>query len=112
MFKYLIFAFVLMFASVSYGQTVDVIASWTAPTTGSPVATYILQLSVDGGPFIDYATTTETSVTVTLDNLRTYVARVAAIDSLGRQGPWSAESDPYLADLGLPGQPGKPLLTP
>lgn len=108
--KYIILALFIMIASVSFAQTVDVMASWTAPTTGSPAVSYVLQLSVDGGPFVTYGTTETTSLSLTLDNLKTYIARVAGVDALGRQGPWSEDSDPYLADLGLPGQPGKPFV--
>ena len=107
----MILAMLIMFPmAFAMAQTVEVTASWSAPTTGSPVETYILQVSENGGPFYDYATTSELSITLDLNNLSTYTARVAGRDALDRQGSWSDPSDPYLADIGLPGAPGKPLI--
>ena len=101
---------VLMLASVSFAQTVGVRATWEAPTEGSPVVQYILELSQDGGPYVVYGSTEQTSMDLTLDNLSTYTARVAGQDALGRQGPWSLPSEPYLVDLGVPGAPGQPII--
>ena len=84
--------------------------TWTAPTTGSTVDHYVVQHSADGGAW-----------TTVSDNLHaiTYVLaaaydvehsiRVAGVDALGRQGPWSLSSEPYTPTLGAPGQPGKPI---
>jgi hypothetical protein len=97
---------VLLWAGVAGAQqTTEVQATWTAPTTGTPVETYILQLSVDEGPFTTYATTDTTNATITVEALRTYVARVAGVDAQDRQGPWSETSDPYTFDPGPPGAP-------
>jgi len=38
-----------------------------------------------------------------------HVVRVAGVDTLDRQGPWSVSSDPYTPTLGSPGAPGKPV---
>lgn len=66
--------------------------SWDAPTYGTPVHHYILQYVELGGADPD---------TTTVDNIMdeyldvpvtfglTYKARVAGVDSLDRQGPWS-----------------------
>jgi len=90
--------------------TVEVTASWTAPTEGSPVQHYILQLSTDGGPYTTVGTVTGTSYVLNLAIDHTYTARVAGVDAQSRQGPWSLPSDPYSPDLGPPGQPGKPII--
>jgi hypothetical protein len=91
-------------------DTVQVTASWTAPTTGSPVQHYVLQLSINGGPFTTVATVAGLSTQLELEIGQTYTARVAGVDSQDRQGSWSETSDPYTPDLGVPGQPGKPLI--
>lgn len=98
-------ALFLLTAATALAYDVDVTASWDPPTTGSPAVSYVLEISEDGGPYVPYATTTETQVTVTLQAWRTYVARVAAIDAQDRQGPYSDESSPYTPDLGPPGAP-------
>ncbi|HOX26952.1 MAG TPA: fibronectin type III domain-containing protein [Candidatus Krumholzibacteria bacterium] len=90
--------------------TVEVTASWTPPTEGSPVDHYILQLSTDGGPFSTVASVSGTSYVLDLEIGHTYIARVAGVDAQDRQGPWSVSSDPYSPDLGPPGQPGKPIV--
>lgn len=111
----------LLVASIAMGQTMatmamdqqtaEVRASWTAPITGSPVVTYVLQLSRDGEPFETYATTDTTTVIMSLDVLHEYIARVAGVDALDRQGPWSEPSSPYLVDPGPPGSPGTVVWT-
>lgn len=105
-----LFALSLLGALPAAAQTVQVTASWTAPTEGSPVDHYVLQLSTDGGPFTTVGSVTGTSYTLDLDVGSTYIARVAGVDAQDRQGPWSPESDPYSPDIGPPGQPGKPMI--
>lgn len=87
-------------------QTVEVTATWAPPTEGSPVVFYVLQLAQDGGPFETVGTTPETSYLLELTALSTYTARVAGVDVLDRQGPWSPPSDPWYADPGPPGPCG------
>jgi len=102
---------IMLIAGSAMAQvTQEVRATWTPPTVGNPVVEYVFQLSTDGGPFIDYAVTEQTTLLVDLEILKTYVARVAGVDANGGQGPWSEDSDPYIPDLGLPGAPGKPLV--
>lgn len=84
--------------------------TWSAPTTGSPVHHYQLQLKTDEGEFINHITTTATSALLTLESGRTYWVRVCGIDAIGRQGLWSASSEPYTPDLGVPGACGKPIV--
>lgn len=97
--------FLLLMATTAFAYDVEVTASWGPPMTGSPAVSYVLQISEDGGPFVTYATTNQTSVALTLEAWHTYVARVAAVDEQTRQGPYSEDSAPYTPDLGPPGAP-------
>jgi hypothetical protein len=103
----------LTLTSVAFAQTTATVrASWTAPTDGSPVDHYILQVSTNGGAFVteqDNIQTTTTTLELTYMNI--YVVRVAGVDGMGRQGPWSAPSDEYMPDLGIPTAPGKPVIS-
>jgi glyoxylate utilization-related uncharacterized protein len=90
--------------------TVQVTASWTAPTTGSPVHHYVVELSTGGGAYQAAGTTTTLSISLTLTVGTTYTVRVAGVDSQSRQGAYSLPSEPYTPTLGPPGQPGKPLV--
>jgi hypothetical protein len=90
--------------------TVQVTATWAAPSEGSPVQHYVFQLSTNGGPFATVGTVSGTSYALELEIGQTYIARVAGVDSQGRQGSWSLPSDPYTPDVGPPGQPGKPII--
>jgi len=81
----------------------------TAPTTGSPVATYEWQASSNGGTtWADAGTSTTLSKAITLAVGQTYVVRVRGVDAQGRSGPWSVASDPNTPDPGPPGACGKP----
>ncbi len=91
-------------------QTVQVTASWNAPSTGSPVHHYVVQLSTNGGAYQPSGTSTTTSINLTLTVGSTYTVRVAGVDAQDRQGAYSLPSDPYTPDLGPPGQPGKPIV--
>jgi hypothetical protein len=90
--------------------TVQVTASWTAPSTGSPVHHYVVQLSTNGGAYQAAGTTTTLSITLTLTVGSTYTVRVAGVDALSRQGTYSLPSEAYTPDIGAPGQPGKPIV--
>lgn len=106
----------MLIATSAFGQATEpaVQYTWTAPTTGSPVDHYVVQYTNDGG-----ATWIDVGVSVTAETytflnvfeyLVTYQVRVAGVDALGRQGPWSVPSDPYMPDQGVPGEPGKPTV--
>ena len=97
---------------------------WTAPTTGSPVAHYVGEMRV-----VDYSPAD--TFYVPIDSIpictpaddcppgaggvfefdyqygREVSFRVAGVDSLGRQGPWSLWADPW-RDNGPPSEPGQP----
>lgn len=66
--------------------------SWDPPTYGTPVDHYVLQVVKLGGS--DPDTTLFDEIEVTFKDVwvvygNTYKARVAGVDSLNRQGPWS-----------------------
>ncbi len=96
------------FAGVAMAQE-DVSFTWTAPTTGSAVAHYVVQHQVDGGTWVDIDTTATESYTLSADYDLEHSIRVAGVDSESRQGPWSVASAPYTPTLGAPGQPGQPI---
>lgn len=90
-------------------QTVTKVLSWTAPTTGNPVAIYEIQTSADNGTtWVAAGTSATTSKALPLTLLVTVVARVRGLDAEGTAGVWSEVSNPYKATLGAPGACGKP----
>lgn len=97
------------FGSSAWAQE-EVTYTWTAPTTGSSVDHYVIQHSVDGGPFVTVdANVASNTYLITLTYESEHAVRVAGVDTQGRQGAWSVASDPYTPTLGAPGQPGKPI---
>jgi hypothetical protein len=103
-----ILATALLAAPASAQTTINVSYTWTAPTTGSAVVTYIVQDSVDAGTFTQVGTSSTTSYTLAASVSHSHSIRVAGVDAQSRQGPWSAASDVYTPDAGAPGTPGKP----
>ncbi len=104
---------VLAAAAATAQTTENVNYSWTAPTTGSPVVTYVVQHSVDGGPFTTIASVSSNAYTLAASVGHAHRIRVAGVDAQSRQGVWSEASDPYtppIPDPGAPGQPGKPVV--
>ena len=89
--------------------TMQVTYTWTAPTTGSPVAHYDVERSSDAGAtWVAAGTPVSPSVTLTVPVLTVIIVRVRGVDATNRPGIWSATSDPYTADPGPPGGCGKP----
>lgn len=110
--RILLVALLVLAANVALAQvTVPVLASWEAPTSGGPVDTYEVQVSENGGPFVSVATTEQLQVELDLTPWSTYVARVRGINPSGT-GPWSAVSDPYMPDPGVPGAPQNLRISP
>lgn len=102
---------VILPAASSLAQTeMPVSYTWTAPTSGTAVEFYVIQHSVDGGQWIQVATSTENSYTLNATVGQSHQIRVAGVDADTRMGVFSVASDPYLPDAGAPGQPGKPIL--
>ena len=101
---------VLAFGIVSVARADTVVTyTWTAPTTGSPVVNYLVEISIGGGPFVASAMVASNTYSLAALPGNSYQIRVAGIDAQDRQGPYSDASDPYL-DEGAPGQPGKPTI--
>lgn len=96
----------LLIAATAFAKQLDVPVAWTAPTTGSPVVLYVLQLSMDDGDWLDCCTSPTPAAAVQLETGHAYRARVAGRDALNRMGPWSQPSASYYADAGLPGPCG------
>jgi hypothetical protein len=102
---------VMLPAASSLAQTeVPVNYTWTAPTTGSPVDFYEVEHSVNGGNWALVGTTDDNTYTLSATVGQSHQIRVRGVDDQDRRGPWSEASDPYLPDVGAPGQPGKPIL--
>ncbi len=83
---------------------------WTEPATGSAVDHYVVQQSIDGGPWVEIATSSTNTFTLNATVGMAHSLRVAAVDAENRQGLFSVASDPYTPDPGNPGQPGKPII--
>ncbi len=84
----------LCFTAVSADETRTVQFSWTAPTTGSLVQHYVVQLQLDGGLWNTVGTTADTTYAVPCVLGRVNCVRVAGVDSVGRQGIFSDSSLP------------------
>lgn len=97
----------LLLLIASPAAALNVAWTWSAPVEGLPAVFYRVQIQVDGGGWIDVATV-DTTVAVLDMPPGVSVVRVAGIDLDGRQGDWSAESEPYslvvhVSDGGPPG---------
>jgi hypothetical protein len=103
---------ILAAAPAAMAVTVNVTYNWTAPTTGSPVAHYIVQKSESGGTWTQVGTATSTSYVLAATAGVPVQIRVAGVDAQDRQGVYSVASDTYTPDAGAPGQPGKPAIVP
>jgi hypothetical protein len=81
----------------------DVVFTWTAPTTGTPVDHYVAQILVNDIDtlFIDSVPTESLTLPVVYGNK--YQVRVAGVDASDVQGPMSLWSLPYTPELDPPG---------
>ncbi len=78
---------------------------WTAPTEGSPVVFYRVQLSRNDGEFAVIDSAPTTSYTLAVEWGDKYVIRVAGVDAADRQGPYSIPSEPYTPEIPPPSDP-------
>lgn len=94
-------------------------ASWTPPCVGSgedcgsPAVEYVLQLRYnadsDTTDWFNYASAiSDTFINVDIPLFVEVQARVAGVDTLGRQGVWSEPGPWFVADFGPPGPPLDP----
>ena len=101
----------LLAAAPAVAQTtVTLEYTWDAPQTGSPVDHYVIEHSVNGGPFVQVGTSSTNTFILEATVGDSHRVRVAGVDDQNRQGPFSLPSDPYTPDVGPPGQPGQPVL--
>lgn len=98
-------ALVMLVVTLSWAQSPEVTASWTAPTEGSPVVEYeLIVQGSDGSVITVYTVMTQYVFPAgTFDPIIEYVAIVRGKDAQDRYGPWSVPSDPYVYDPGPPG---------
>lgn len=93
-------------------STMPTVYTWTAPTTGSAVHHYEVQISAST-PILwvspATATTTSTSATIPLQVGGAWIVRVRGVDAQGRVGLWSDASEAHTPDPGPPGACGKPV---
>jgi hypothetical protein len=97
-------------APASAQTTVTLNYTWDPPTTGSPAVNYVVEHSVNGGPYVQIATSPDNTYSLQATVGDEHRIRVAGVDDQDRQGPFSLPSDPYTPDLGPPGQPGTPII--
>ena len=85
-----------------------VTASWQAPTSGSPVVLYELEIYEDGVLFlsVDTPSTSHVIPAGTFADGVPYTARVRGVDAQARTGPWSLWSEEFIYDPGPPGACG------
>jgi hypothetical protein len=109
MAPWVLFALLIAAAPAVAQVAEEVTYTWTPPTTGSPVEYYVVQHSVNGGPYAQIATVTTNQYTLMATYGDSHVIRVAGVDAEARQGPYSVPSEAYTPSLGAPGQPGQPI---
>lgn len=82
-------------ASLSY--------SWTVPTDGTPVVSYVVEVKINGEVTRLADPVFETTVTLMdVEYLHEYQIRVAGVDAEGHQGPFSLWSEPFSPELEAP----------
>jgi len=111
---------ILAYGVTSFGQEPRVQYRWGPPTTGSEVVVYTGELQIvtapgdtNTVPYPDIPVGDNPGfsfMTISYQYGRSMRFRVAGIDDMGRQGPWSIYA-PWWVDNGPPGQPGAPLQT-
>jgi len=92
-------------AQTGNDQPVDMVFAWEAPTTGSPVVKYEVQVR-RGGMLSSDVTTREAftpEIVIPVDWLTLYEVRVRGVDAAGVRGPWSGWSLAEDRDRGAPG---------
>jgi len=75
---------------------------WEPSPEGTHPEYYIVQLSVDGGDFVDVDSVNNPVTWVEVEYGKEYSLRVAGVDASGVQGPFSDESPPHLMPFPSP----------
>lgn len=107
----LVLALLVPLTVSSQTTTMQTTYTWTAPTTGSAVHHYEVQVSA-ATPVLwvsQITMPTTTTATVTLPVGSAWIVRVRGIDAQGRAGVWSDPSLEYTPDAGAPGACGRPV---
>ena len=81
----------------------DVEFSWTAPTIGTPVHHYVVEVLVNERDTQIFDSVPSESLMLPVIYGNKYRLRVAAVDAAGIQGPQSIWSQPYTPELAPPG---------
>ena len=109
-------ALILVLAGLASGPLVEARAdefmtayvTWNAPATGSPAVRYLVRIRDLDGTLYETAMVEATPgpeqryAFVKVEFAHRYQARVAGIDALGRQGPWSNWSPVYDRESSIP----------
>jgi hypothetical protein len=77
--------------------------TWTAPTTGTPVDHYVVEVLTNERETELFDPVPSESLMVSVIYGNKYRVRVAAVDASNIQGPYSNWSQPYAPELGPPG---------
>ncbi|MCP4571578.1 MAG: hypothetical protein GY838_04440 [bacterium] len=76
--------------------------SWTAPTYGTPPSYYVAQIRRDGTEVQTLTHIGSTTLNIAAEFGHDYEIRVAAVDALERQGPFSGWSERTTNELVTP----------
>ena len=81
----------------------DVEFTWTAPSTGTPVHHYVVEVLTNERDTRTFDPVPSESLLLPVIYGNKYRLRVAAVDAAGVQGPQSIWSQPYTPELAPPG---------
>ncbi|PID81940.1 hypothetical protein CSB20_00470 [bacterium DOLZORAL124_64_63] len=76
--------------------------TWTAPTEGTAVAYYMVQIMVNDVDIVTLDPVFSEEVSVVMQYGNKYRVRVAGVDAAGHRGPYSPWSIPYTPELDPP----------
>ena len=77
--------------------------TWTPPTTGTPVHHYVVEVVINERETEVYDPVSSESIMLPVTYGNKYRVRVAAVDAVDVQGPFSLWSQPYTPELAPPG---------
>jgi len=77
--------------------------NWTAPTEGTPVAHYTVQVLINDVDILTIEPVFSETVSIEMEYGNKYRVRVAGVDAAGVKGPYSLWSLPYTPELEPPG---------
>lgn len=90
-------------AQPDIGFADDIVFRWTAPTSGTPVVSYDVQVRTIGTGDVIHRGILETEFTLTeVQYMKKYQIRVRGVDGDDRRGPWSQWSEEESRELPEP----------